>query len=189
MRSSLKIFLLVILLNACSSPADKKQTGDEKPAVDSSTTVTKPADIPIPVAMVDGYKVVGDSLEIPAFQIELQLSDRAEQKLKSKNESVIVSAYYSGTPKDKRHLVGSGEFDLAGTTVELTDSRVANLQGVKMAKKDLDKVTSKDIDVLINVYSGRRSIADNILDVDFLQKPISEVKGQKFVLKGKLIGE
>jgi stringent starvation protein B len=37
---------------------------------------------------------------LPAFTIEVKLSDKAEDKLKVANESVIVSASFGGIPKD-----------------------------------------------------------------------------------------
>ena len=48
-----------------------------------------------------GYlQLDGDSILIPDFEIEVSLSPKAEKKLKEDNETVIVSAMFSGTPKD-----------------------------------------------------------------------------------------
>jgi hypothetical protein len=39
------------------------------------------------------------------------------------------------------------------------------------------------------VYSGRKSTNVNLLDCDILQDFVSVVKGKRFLIKGKLIGE
>ena len=102
-----------------------------------------------------GYlQLDGDSILIPDFEIEVSLSPKAEKKLKEDNETVIVSAMFSGTPKDTL----SNEYQFMGISVK-------------------------------NYFSGRRSSENNILDVEILEDKMSVVKGKKYILKGKLIGE
>ncbi len=187
MKVLINIFLAAVILISCSTPPNQKQNGDEKPAVDSIPAVKKTDNIP--TTLIDGYKVAGDSLEIPSFEIQVQLSDRAEQKLKAMKESIIVTAYFSGNPKNKKLISEDGQFPVASGSVELTVSRVANIQGIKISKANFEQLTDKDIQVLINIYSGRRSTQDNLLDCDILEKQISQIKGQRSILKGKLIGE
>jgi hypothetical protein len=189
MKALMTIFLPAIVLISCSSPGNQKQSGDEKPATDSGIVVKKTDNKP--TSLDDAYKPIGDSLEIPSFDIQVQLSDRAEQKLKDKKESIIVTAYFSGIPKDTtiKAYREEGVWSVASGSVELTSSRVAKMEGIKISKKDFDQLANKDINLLINIYSGRRSTPDNILDCDILEKPISQVMGQQFTIKGKLIGE
>ena len=183
MSSSIKIFLIALIFISCSSPATKKvpSTNDSIPAIKKEDSK--------PVSISDYFKVVGDSAEIPAFEIQVDLSEKAEKKLKDKKESVIVAAYFSGTPKDSTKYMEDGEYAIADHKIELTDSRIAKFQGVKISKKMYESLYDPNIELLINVYSGRRSYKDNILDVSTIQKPISEFKDQKFIVMGKLIGE
>jgi hypothetical protein len=138
-----------------------------------------------------GYlQLDGDSILIPDFEIEVSLSPKAEKKLKEDNETVIVSAMFSGTPKDTL----SNEYQFMGLSVknyniELTTQRIARFDKVRFHSSILNKLSDADIFLLINVFSGRRSSENNILDVEILEDKMSVVKGKKYILKGKLIGE
>jgi hypothetical protein len=138
-----------------------------------------------------GYlQLDGDSILIPDFEIEVSLSPKAEKKLKEDNENVIVSAMFSGTPKDTL----SNEYQFMGLSVknydiELTTQRIARFDKVRFHSSILNKLSDADIFLLINVFSGRRSSENNILDVEILEDKMSVVKGKKYILKGKLIGE
>ena len=143
-----------------------------------------------------GYlKIVGDLVEIPYFEIELKLSEKAEEKLKTDNETVIVMAYFTYFQKDKIYpekyqdkVDFGGELMLLSYPIELTDKRLAKFENVKFPKDLYDLFgEKKDIDLLINVYSGRKSSEYNLLHCDILQNSMSEIKGKKFTIKGKLI--
>ena len=138
-----------------------------------------------------GYlQLDGDSILIPDFEIEVSLSPKAEKKLKEDNETVMVSAMFSGTPKDTL----SNEYQFMGLSVknyniELTTQRIARFDKVRFHSSILNKLSDADIFLLINVFSGRRSSENNILDVEILEDKMSVVKGKKYILKGKIIGE
>jgi len=138
-----------------------------------------------------GYlQLDGDSILIPDFEIEVSLSPKAEKKLKEDNETVMVSAMFSGVPKDTL----SNEYQFMGLSVknyniELTTQRIARFDKVRFHSSILNKLSDADIFLLINVFSGRRSSENNILDVEILEDKMSVVKGKKYILKGKLIGE
>ena len=183
MQSLIKIVFASAVFFSCSQPVKQK----EETKTNTVAVIKKEDDKP--VAISEYFKVVGDSAEIPSFQIEVRLSEKAEKKLKDKKESVIVTAYFSGTPKDSTKYMEDGEYAVGEHSIELTDSRIARFQGVKISKKMYESLFNLDIQLLINVYSGRRSSKMNFLDVRTLQKSISEFKDQKFVLTGTLIGE
>jgi len=133
----------------------------------------------------------GDSVMIPEFEIEITLSSEAEQKLKESRESIIVQAYISGIPKKGAdvQVTEMGELNLCAPRVELTKSRVARFKEVNIARSDYNALEDENFQVLINVFSGRRSSEANLLDCDILQEPISVVRGQRHVISGKLIGQ
>jgi hypothetical protein len=132
----------------------------------------------------------GDSITIPEFEIEVDVTDDAEVALEGSDESIIVQAYITGIPKDNANveLTEMGEVYLADTNVELTDSRIARFKKVNIAKKSFDNLADEDFQILINIFSGRRSANVNILDCDILQEPISVVRGRRHTLPCKLIG-
>ena len=137
------------------------------------------------------FRVAGDSVIVPEFIIRLQLSGAAEKKLRKDHESIIVQAYFSGEPKDTTSVefMESGGYSVGSYRIELWDTRTARFDRVKILKASLDSICDKNFEVLINVFSGRHSTDQNILDCDILQEKILTVAGKKFVLNGKLIGE
>ncbi|MEK7256609.1 MAG: hypothetical protein AAB316_17775, partial [Bacteroidota bacterium] len=50
---------------------------------------------------LNGYEIVGDSLVIPAFEIEVFNSPKASGTLAKKKETIIVSALFNGQPSSK----------------------------------------------------------------------------------------
>ena len=59
----------------------------------------------------------------PDFQIRVQLSDAAEQKLKTLSEAVKVIAYFSGDPNSgiwaRLHTTEQGRIDIGTSEIEL----------------------------------------------------------------------
>lgn len=178
-------FLIVIgtmaMLLSCASHQDK--SGDSKKS--NADSLQK-------ASSVDDYlKADGDSLVIPSFSIEVKLSQQAEAKLAGDKETVIVAAWFSGLPKDtaSREYKESGAIFIKSSEIELSNTRIANFEGIKFSKAVYDSLADKDIGILINIFSGRKSSPDNLLDCSILTDKMSAVKGQKFVLTGKLISE
>ncbi len=177
--------LFLLLAIACHNAETTKQELQN----DTVKYIPQPEEKPKTIA--DDFVPVGDSLIIPPFEITVQLSETADKKLRTAKETIIVSAMFSGVPKDTtmKDYVEYGEFSLGGTTLEMPAPGTARFDNAKIAKKDFEKLDSKDIQILINVYSGRKSTDDNLLDCEILQEPISKVRQQNNVLKGKLIYE
>ena len=133
-------------------------------------------------------KIVGDSVEIPWFEIELKLSDKAEEKLKADNETVIVHAEFIHNPdKDDPTRVLDEELLVLSHGIELTDKRLARFEHLKFSKDLYDLLENKDIVLILIVVSGRKSSLDNILYCEGLQEPVSKIKEQKITITGKLI--
>ncbi len=184
MRPFISFLLTAIVFISCSSSG--KENKNESSGNDSAS-ITKKED---EISMLPGYfRAVGDSFEMPSFEIDVELSDKAEKEIKNKKETVIVAAYFSGIPKDTTLYMEDGEYALGSHNIELTNSRSAKFEGMKISKTAFESLADKDIQVLINIFTGRRSSTVNLLNCDILQKPVSELKDQKFLLKGKLIKE
>jgi hypothetical protein len=185
----MKIFIAAVLLlpvfYSCNNQEANKKI---KTNADSNKTVSKTDTTFSPG---NYFKFVNDSVVLPAFEIDLQLSAKAEQKLKSAKETIIVKAYFSGVPKDTTSKAYKkwGEMGMMDPEIELSGSRIAKFENIKFSKKLYDSIADKNIRLLINIYSGRRSSENNLLDCDILEDSVSGIANKKFVLKGKLIGE
>ncbi len=139
-------------------------------------------------------KIVGDSIEIPSFEIALKLSENAEEKLKKDKETIIVKAIFYGNPIENlpekyRHLNDEiiGGLMLLTHSIELTDSRIVKFENLKFSKKLYPLLEDKDIRLLINVVSGRKSTDLNLLGCHSLQGRISKIKNKRFIIKGRLL--
>lgn len=138
----------------------------------------------------DFYKVEGDSIVIPTFEIEVSNSTKAGRTLSNRKETVIVSAMFNGEPLNAQDRDEIGMMPVLDKNMELTgNNRVARFEGLKFSRKQLDKLADKDINLLINVYSGRRTSEDNLIDCGILQMQASGFANKRFVIGCKLIGE
>jgi hypothetical protein len=128
-------------------------------------------------------------LLLPPFEIAVALSPKAEAKLAADRETVIVSASFSGA----RSQENLDNFDIMealeaqGLDVELRQERVAKFAGLKIAKTLYDSLGEKDLMVLVNVYSGRRSSENNLLSCGIVQDRLAKLQGQRHTITGKLI--
>jgi len=127
-----------------------------------------------------------NKIKLPTFQLELKLSKLAEKELKKSKESIVIVAYMRGTIKNS---IEKNEYQIGEYSVEVTSERIITLDEVYVSKKKFDKLEDPNFEVLINVFSGRKSSQFNILDVDILQEPIEKIKGKRHYLKGRLISE
>jgi hypothetical protein len=139
----------------------------------------------------DALVIEGDSVVLPSFKILVKLSEKAESKLKKDNETVIVQCYFSGIPKDttREEYLDEGRVPVGTARRELRDGRTATFDGCKILRTDFESLANPDFEILVNIFSGRRSTDVNILDCEFLQDSVSHVKGRQFVLTGRLSDE
>ncbi|HMR58722.1 MAG TPA: hypothetical protein PLM56_16880 [Cyclobacteriaceae bacterium] len=180
MRLIFGILFVQFLIYGCTTKPETKVENAIPPEADTTTQQDTGA-------MLE----VGDSILLPAFEIEVTLSDAAQKKISYDKETIIVKAYLSGQPKDSAAIEVSemGLLFLAEAQVELEGAGVARFDKVKLSKEAYEALADKDFEVLINIYSGRRSSEYNILNADLLQEPISRVTGERHALHAKLIGE
>ena len=185
---TLTFAILLGLFLACNNNPTKTDNTDKSLVQESLTAPTDTKESETVETDEFGFKIISDSVVIPAFEIELKLSEKAEAKLKNDNETIIVAAYFSATPNE--NLLdedGDGIYAFLTYTIELSDKRLARLENLKFPKNIYDLMDDKDIVVQINVYSGRKSSEYNLLDCTAPGAPISEFKGKRHIVTGKLI--
>jgi hypothetical protein len=130
-----------------------------------------------------------DSIIVNPFEIEIELTDKAKERITSSNETIVISIFYYGYPKDEKdaNSENDGTLYLAGAEKEITYGQIARFENVKISKIDYDKLIDKDFDLNLNVYSGRKSSQHNLLNCEPLFDKVSNVANKRFTLKGKLI--
>lgn len=180
-------FLLFIFLFSCTSNNGK--INNNAPVKD---TLINNSVVKVDTTLLNNtanYKFEGDSVIIPSFEIAVSLSAKAKQKLMKDKETIVVIAYFSGQPKDttSEEYLKSGEMGITSAQREIKDSGIAKFEDVKFSKALYDSLVDKDIQLLINVVSGRKSTKNNLLNCDILEDKMSRIKGKRFIIKGKLI--
>lgn len=177
MRTLIVAILIVSIFWSCSSSTKK----DHRNNIEQSNNKTKSE-----ITRTDK-----DSVEIPEFEIEIKLNESAEKKIVDEKESIIVQAYFLGIPKDTtlKEYIDEGKIGIGSRRVELFESRVAKFENLKISKKDYEGLKDRNFEVLINVFTGRRSSQFNLINCDLLQDGIDNIKGKRWILKGKLITE
>ncbi|MDR3752621.1 MAG: hypothetical protein P4K78_02145 [Terracidiphilus sp.] len=129
---------------------------------------------------------------VPGFTVTVTYSQKAMDKLMAGKETVIVVGYLYGFPKQgtpKKLVDEVGQVDMGEVKDEIAPGAPATFDRIK-----LDPAMTKWFDtpgpqVLINVYSGRKSSPDNLLDCGIYEGALKAVQGQSIPIACKLIGE
>jgi hypothetical protein len=185
MSKHLIAILLILIFSSCKNKSTTKTNSLHK---DSTSVVTK-HNLTDTSGTVNCYVIEKDSVLILPFEIGVSLSPKAEERITKSNETIIVQVSFSGTPKDSANATfeEDGSFFVATASVEMKCGETARFDHIKFSKIIYEQLADKNIDLDVNVWSGRKSSSDNLLDCTPLFSNISKVVNQKFILTGKLL--
>lgn len=127
-----------------------------------------------------------------AFSVDITLSPPAAQQLSRHRETIKLAAFYYGLPKPglpKGIDNGMGQVYLGETELEIpgADGR-AHFDGKGVQTSRLRYIEGEP-QLNLNVYSGRRSSEDNLLDCDFFEDAVRVAHAAPLKIHCKLIGE
>ncbi len=129
---------------------------------------------------------------LPGFTVKITYSQKAMDTLTARKETIIVDGELYGFPKPgtpKRFVDEMGQVDLGEVKDEIAPGVMATFDKVK-PKQTLLKWLDKDgLQLLINVYSGRKSSPNNLISCESYVGPLQDVQGQTIPISCKLIGE
>jgi hypothetical protein len=122
------------------------------------------------------------------FIVDVTLSTKAAALLRDRKEAIVVAAMYEGNPIPARQkyagedgLLGLGSEDVilpaAGGRATITGNKV---------KRDRIGWVER-FDVLVNVYSARRSSQDNLLDCGIFEDSVAKAHAAPIHISCKLI--
>ena len=139
-----------------------------------------------------GTPTLHDGAQQPGFDVAVKLSPRAKAELLARSETIIVDVSFIGGPKagTPTRYVGQD-----GQVIGLGDQRVEVAPGATARFGHLlaDRVALSYVEgapeVLVNVYSGRKSSKDNVLDCGVYEGPLSTVADSVVPIDCKLIAE
>ncbi|HEY1803046.1 MAG TPA: hypothetical protein VGG45_01070 [Terracidiphilus sp.] len=130
---------------------------------------------------------------LAGFSVKVTYSQKATDTLAAKKETVVVAGYLYGFPKpgtprqyiDKMGQVGIGD-DIHH---EIAPDAIATFGAVKLDQAMLKWLDARGPQILINVYSGRKSSPNNLLDCGIYEGSLAAIQGTTIPIACKLIGE
>jgi hypothetical protein len=127
------------------------------------------------------------------FGVNVQLSEAASKNLIDNKETIIVSGDFTGHPKqgtETRYLdIKSGDVVLGDVKQEIRPGETAIFDQLNLNRDALARIESQSPHILINVYSGRRSSKDNLLDCDYYDGSFESVRGRTIDIRCQMIEE
>lgn len=135
----------------------------------------------------------GATRSFGGFVVNLSLSPKAKRALVERNETIIVAGYFYGFPKKgtpRKFVDDMGEVWVGKTIQDEVKPGVdATFGDIKLDSRALDRLDEKGAQLLINVFSGRRSSKNNVLSCDTYEGPREKVQGGSLPISCKLITE
>ena len=129
---------------------------------------------------------------VPGFTVSVTYSQKAMDKLVAGKETVIVVGYLYGFPKQgtpKKLVDEVGQVDMGEVKDEIAPGATATFDRIKLDLAMSKWFDNQGLQVLINIYSGRKSSPDNLLDCGIYEGALKAVQGQSIPISCKLIGE
>ena len=198
-----KLFLMMVctgiaMLTSCSKPAET--TVNPATANASQNAESNEAPIAAPEEKQEGMlrEVVerDDEVLLPGITIDLQYDDETRKKLIETGETTIVDYSLGVFPEDpipgfEGEIGSDGTFWLANIEVELSgDKSQAVIHHATTERSRYDALTEKNrdnVELLINVYSGRKASEDNILNCGIVQGPLKDFGGKAYPVECTLL--
>jgi hypothetical protein len=126
------------------------------------------------------------------FTVNVTYSQKAMAALVAGKETVIVAGYLMASPipgTPKQYVDHVGQIGLGEVDREIAPGAIATFNSVKPTPAMMKWVDSNGPQLLINVYSGRKSSPNNLLDCGIYEGSLAAVQGQSIPIACKLIGE
>src|SRR5688572_24836890 len=121
------LFALPLMYSCATGTVAEIQTSAADPVVEKTPESTNPT----PAPKVGIYTLEGDSLLLPPFEIEIVLSPKAEERIVSTAETIIVDVALHGTPMDTvTALEEDGSFHLGSERIEFTYGKTVRFQNL-----------------------------------------------------------
>ena len=129
---------------------------------------------------------------VAGFTVTVTYSQKAMATLVAGKETVIVVGYLYGFPiqgTPKQYVDHIGQIDMGEVKSEIVPGATATFDRVKLNSAMMKWVDNQGPQLLINVYSGRKSSPNNLLDCGIYEGSLKAVQGQSIPISCKLIGE
>jgi hypothetical protein len=144
------------------------------------------------LAQQQSAKPATPAATVPGFTVKVTYSQKAMATLVAGKETVIVVGYLYGFPKPgtpKKYVDEVGQVDMGEVKDEIAPGATAAFDRIKLDPAMVKWFDSQGLQLLINVYSGRKSSPNNLLDCGIYEGALKAIQGQTIPISCKLIGE
>jgi len=116
-----------------------------------------------------------DVARLPPFVVEVRSSPRATARLAAAHETIVVGAYLFGFPaaNAKRYADDMGEIHLGQRKSEMPGPGRIMFPTVTYNRNKLSLLRNRDLKLLINVWSGRRTSPNNLLQCSIFEDSLA----------------
>lgn len=117
-------------------------------------------------------------VESPDFTIEVVLSEQARSHLLAHSEKVTVNIIFAD-------IIGPGGHYLGGVKQDIAPEKSTSLliRDVAFDPKEIAALKSPNYEVLVNIYSARRSFDVNVLKCELFQGYIANLQRKVHTLR------
>lgn len=126
------------------------------------------------------------ALDVPAYEVDIALTDAAAAKLKQSGEAITISVDYYGEPAPGVDSE-DGPFYVADQTAELAGAGKAQFEKMRIGDEMLAKIAGP-VQVSVNVYTARKVFEDNLIDCGYWGEEVAKLPAT-VKISCKLIGE
>jgi hypothetical protein len=127
-----------------------------------------------------------DSILIPAFEVEVELSPKAKEKIVSSGEKLIV-LFEVNSSEDI--LPETGELlNIIEERREIAYGELAVFKNLKIPRKEIEKLKKQEKYGILQIYTARKVFANNLLDINYIYiENVLDTTNKRFVINAKLI--
>lgn len=185
------VFFTVLLFSGCASDMVAVKDPQDLMAINGSLKVGY-GEVPYTqlATTMDTVESREGRLFVRPFEIDLELTDQAQKALRERNESIVLSFIFHGDWKTPRSDSNVQYFsDGYGFVVrkEVPVQKLYRIDDLEIPRDFYEPLPDKDVSIVLNIISGRKSSENNLLKCDILVGRFSELVGRRFYLKGDLI--
>jgi hypothetical protein len=122
-----------------------------------------------------------ERIPVPEFVLEISLTDDASKKLVQAGESIKGAIYFDGdgTPLRGTKTAPFRDVFLGQHDFELENAGDLTIKNASISKEAFLRLNNTNYHYFVNVYSGRRAFAQNILICSFADGRLDELKAGK----------
>jgi hypothetical protein len=130
------------------------------------------------------FWVANANISVPPFDVEVQLTEQARQKLETAGETIIVAIYFDGDGRSRpgEHSAPFRDVFLGSHKVELRHVGKVRITDARISKDAFGRLSDPNYHFFINVYSGRRVFKDNVLNGGYAAGRASDLDPAKPVV-------